>query len=192
MHRSRGLTLMELMVTLVVLGVLIGVVIPGFQNFYEQSRSREAISLLDSVWMAQKLHYVHNNRYWPLVAENPNPPAGLMENLMTVNDRVVINAGTAGNPVLNQGLSLDLDPDVALTPSNVFYRLSVRGGIHRAGLVAGANFVPYYRVVAIRGSNSNPYAGPVRRYCWDQEGPPRDYPAEFPSGDATTCPDNPA
>ena len=63
--RKRGFSLVEMIVALTVLGVLLSMGIPRFQNSLEQSRANVAGANLRSIWSAQRLYWLENRTYSP-------------------------------------------------------------------------------------------------------------------------------
>lgn len=66
MRRSRGLTLMELMIVVAILGILVSVAYPSYQSMVQQSRRADAQTALIALQMAQTAfrgncpHYAQN------------------------------------------------------------------------------------------------------------------------------------
>ena len=63
--RIRGFTLVEIMVVLVVLGILVSMGVPKFQQSLEQSRADVAGANLRAIWSAQRLYWLQNRTYAP-------------------------------------------------------------------------------------------------------------------------------
>lgn len=61
--RQRGLTLIELMIVIVVLGILVAIGYPGYQEFTARARRAEAISALLQVATNQERFYLNNQTY---------------------------------------------------------------------------------------------------------------------------------
>jgi len=61
----RGYSLVEAMVTLVIMGVLASFGIPKFHYSLEQSRASVAGASLRSIWSAQRLYWLENRTYAP-------------------------------------------------------------------------------------------------------------------------------
>lgn len=74
-RNRRAFTLMELLVTIVILGIMAGLAVPSYQRTIEQSRSNEAIVNLNIINMGQKIFATRNGgNYWvddgtPTIAE---------------------------------------------------------------------------------------------------------------------------
>ncbi len=63
LHRRRGVSLMEVMVVLVVIGVLISMSAPTFSRSIEQSWADIAGANLRAIWSAQRLYWLENRTY---------------------------------------------------------------------------------------------------------------------------------
>jgi len=61
--RSRGFTLIELMVTVAILALLVGIAIPVYQNYVSTSRNVEAFNNMNSIRLAEEEYYMENNSY---------------------------------------------------------------------------------------------------------------------------------
>ncbi len=62
-HSQQGLTLIELMIVIVVLGILISIAYPGYQEFSARARRAEAISALLQIATNQERFYLNNQTY---------------------------------------------------------------------------------------------------------------------------------
>ena len=80
--RPRGFSLIELLVTIVVLGVLMSVALPIFMDSIRKSRRAEAFTALNAVqqaqerWRANNAQYADSTRLTPLATDSP-PGLGL-------------------------------------------------------------------------------------------------------------------
>lgn len=62
---SRGFTLTELLITLVILGVVAGLTTPTYFRSVEESRVNEITVNLNAIYMAQKIYALNNSgNYW--------------------------------------------------------------------------------------------------------------------------------
>ncbi len=75
---QRGMTLTEVLIAVVVVGVLAGLALPNYFRTVEQARSNEAISNLNTVFMGQRIYRLNAGRFWP----NPD---GTDATLATIN-----------------------------------------------------------------------------------------------------------
>jgi prepilin-type N-terminal cleavage/methylation domain-containing protein len=75
---ERGYSLIEMIVSLLVLGVLLSMGIPRFQQSLEQARANVAGANLQAIWSAQRLYWLENRTYAPdlttLLTANPSSP----------------------------------------------------------------------------------------------------------------------
>jgi type IV pilus assembly protein PilE len=62
-ERTRGFTLIELMITLVIVAILAGIAVPSYRNYVLRSHRVEATSALLRVAAAQEKFYLQNNTY---------------------------------------------------------------------------------------------------------------------------------
>ncbi len=74
--QSKGLTLMELMVVVIIIGILAGMAIAIPRGQLEKAWTVEAKTQLKLIWAAQKSYYIYNGKYaenWvSLGADDPN------------------------------------------------------------------------------------------------------------------------
>jgi prepilin-type N-terminal cleavage/methylation domain-containing protein len=74
-NRSRGNTLIEIMVTIAVLGVLASFGIPRFTRALEQSRVDMAAANLRAIWTAQRLYWLKHQIYADSLTSLVSDPA---------------------------------------------------------------------------------------------------------------------
>src|SRR5271157_5862294 len=60
---SRGYTLVEMMIVLVVVGVMISFGIPQFSRALEQARADVAGANLRAIWTAERIYWLDNRNY---------------------------------------------------------------------------------------------------------------------------------
>lgn len=89
-HLRRGVTLMEIMVTITIIGVLVGMAIPRFGRTIEQSKADFAVANLRAIWAAQRLYWLEHHTYNSNLS-SAEPP-GLFE-LGLLDPAIVSNSG---------------------------------------------------------------------------------------------------
>jgi prepilin-type N-terminal cleavage/methylation domain-containing protein len=76
---SRGTTLIELMIAVVIVGLLVGIGIPAFSEYKKRSYLSEATSNIQGILEAEQAFFVRFQRYTaalPLCPPPPAPPMG--------------------------------------------------------------------------------------------------------------------
>lgn len=99
LRRSQGgFSLVELMITLVILAIVMSIAIPSYQSQLEKSRRSEGKALLSEIASLQESFRTEQNRYTADLTELGYAAAGWNE---TVNGyyRVSVLAPTAGCPI---------------------------------------------------------------------------------------------
>jgi len=69
MHRSRGVTLMELMITLLIVAILAAVAIPNYRDHSMRGHRTEAAMALTQIASRQEQFYLQNNTYTANLAD---------------------------------------------------------------------------------------------------------------------------
>ncbi|MBI4845356.1 MAG: prepilin-type N-terminal cleavage/methylation domain-containing protein [Candidatus Omnitrophica bacterium] len=99
MIQKRGFTLMELMLTVVIIAILVSIAIPSYIDTVERARAREAVATLQTVrsaeltYAAERRTFINltDNDRWAMIGlENPNNNAERSWDYDTTN----VGAGT--------------------------------------------------------------------------------------------------
>ncbi len=88
---ERGVTLVELLTVVVVIGILASIAVPSYRNYLIRAQRTEAKTALLQLQAAQEKFYLQNFRYTDQVATAP--PAGL--GLMATTERGFYGIGVA-------------------------------------------------------------------------------------------------
>jgi prepilin-type N-terminal cleavage/methylation domain-containing protein len=68
-----GFTLIEMMITVAIIGILAAIAVPAFQNYQNRSKRSEAMSNLVSIARAQKAYRAEYNTFVPVALPQPGP-----------------------------------------------------------------------------------------------------------------------
>ena len=67
MDRNKGFTLIELMLSVVIIGILASIAIPTYTSYMERARRAEGKGALELLAAAQERYFSSNNKYGSLV-----------------------------------------------------------------------------------------------------------------------------
>lgn len=73
--KSRGFTLVELMITVVIVAILSAIAVPAYRSYVQRSKRSEATTMLLRIQASQEKFFMQNNAYSANLAGVP--PAGL-------------------------------------------------------------------------------------------------------------------
>jgi type II secretory pathway pseudopilin PulG len=62
-HLRRGATLLEMGISITIMGILLALVVPSFTRVSEQSRVDAAAQYLRSIWCAQRIYWLENRTF---------------------------------------------------------------------------------------------------------------------------------
>ena len=75
---QNGVTLIELLTVIVVIGILASIAVPSYRNYLIRAQRTEATTALLNLQAAQEKFYLQNNAYTDQVAAAPPAGLGLM------------------------------------------------------------------------------------------------------------------
>ena len=102
---QNGVTLIELLTVIVVIGILASIAVPSYRNYLIRAQRTEATTALLNLQAAQEKFYLQNNAYTDQVAAAP--PAGL--GLMATTERGFYDISVTLTNV-DQGYTAAADP----------------------------------------------------------------------------------
>jgi type IV pilus assembly protein PilE len=76
-HNSSGVTLIELIIVIIVIGILAAIAIPGYRQYVLRSHRAEGKTALLNIAAAQEKFYLQNNTYATNAQLTAAPPNGL-------------------------------------------------------------------------------------------------------------------
>ena len=91
-RKMRGITLIELMIVITILGILAAVAFPSYQKFMQRAKRNEAKAALLQIATNQERWYLNNNRYTTDMRDLGFPVAG---GFVTESDAYTINVTAA-------------------------------------------------------------------------------------------------
>ena len=114
-----GITLVELMIVIVIVGIITAIAYPSYQNHTANVRAREAQATLIQVMQEQRKFFSENNQYTLNLVDDLNTPfTDIGDNtLETDNGYYEIEADECGNDPLAQCVLLIANPNLVSDPT---------------------------------------------------------------------------
>ena len=104
-RHQKGVTLIELLTVVVVMGILAAIAVPSYRNYLIRANRSDAKSALMQLQAAQEKFYLQNNAYSDLV--DTAPPTGLGLSKLTANGYYSLSITLAGD---GQSYTAKADP----------------------------------------------------------------------------------
>ena len=113
MRSSKGFTMTEIMISIVILAVLTGLAIPAYNRTIEQSRKNEAITNISIIHMGQKIYRLNNASFWDpgrdcLDASRTGTGTALMSNALNIDISATYYTGVCFSNVSATGYTVSL------------------------------------------------------------------------------------
>ena len=96
-HRQQGVTLIELVVVMIIIGILAAVAIPSYRSYVLRSQRSDAKDALLALATQQEKHYLQCNTYGTLIAAATNCAAGEVQGTAASKNGWYTLAIVAGN-----------------------------------------------------------------------------------------------
>jgi len=96
---KKGMTMMELIITVIIISIIVMVALPSFHAMQEASLNREAWSTLKRMQEAVRLYNMEFNQYYPT--------AGTVSNITNINQNLRLSLSTAATPSWNFSLKYE-------------------------------------------------------------------------------------
>jgi type IV pilus assembly protein PilE len=120
---QRGVTLMELLTVIVVLGILAAIAVPSYRQYVVRANRTDAKTALMQLQAAQEKFYLQNNVYTNKITDAPPTGLGLSTTtahglytlgvtLVTVNDVPAQGFVASATPISGKGQTEDTKCDV--------------------------------------------------------------------------------
>jgi len=98
LKNNNGFTLVELMITVAILGVLAAVAIPAYSNYLNRAKQTDAIIGLKAAQMAQEQYFSENNEYSDKIDLLPGFADGDTNNVFLKGEYTLSATATTGPP----------------------------------------------------------------------------------------------
>ena len=82
---SRGFTLVEILIVVVILGILASIVLPQFSSASETARSNSTAKLLHTLRSQLQIYYAHHNNSFPIMGDMWDNMTGTTDMDGTIN-----------------------------------------------------------------------------------------------------------
>ena len=119
MRRDRGITLIEVMVSVIIVGFLAAMAIPRYVYSTTRTQQKEALKILKQIYVMQRAYFVEHETYFipPAGTEanagNPTAFAGICVEILG-SARYTYTIQAAGAGFVAQAIASDLDEDPAV------------------------------------------------------------------------------
>lgn len=129
--KNRAFTLMELIVTIIVVGILASLALPRFFYTIEKSRTAEAISILETLRNAQEIYKLEKGAYTVTLTslDVTITPKYFLTPTVSANPIASIQRSAGGYNYTFKIDSVGTVTCTGITPANICVRLGCPGGV---------------------------------------------------------------
>lgn len=118
--RIQGFTLVELMITVAIIGILASIAIPSYQNYVQRGFRSDSIADIEKVLAAQLQFYTEQRSYTlQLGTGGLGFPGTSGNSIKTREDRYTITVGLCDNPAGGARLTIAQCAEVTATPNAI-------------------------------------------------------------------------
>ena len=117
--QTKGFSLIELLIVLVIIGILAGIAIPRYMSSTTKAKQTEAKELLHQIFLLERSHFDENDEYWipsdGVVADKDHPDAFLdlgVEIMSSARYRYIITGDKENFTATATAEHLDDDPAI--------------------------------------------------------------------------------
>jgi len=135
-NRNGGFTLIEMMITVAIIGILAAIALPAFQNYQNRSRRSEAFANLAAIVKLEKAYFGEFSAY-AAALPMPGPPLGSFKRPWTPAAEIeyrVVGFRPEGEIMFDYEVSICQPPDACFTASGI-------GDINAANGIALVQYV---------------------------------------------------
>jgi prepilin-type N-terminal cleavage/methylation domain-containing protein len=139
-RHSQGFTLLEMMITVAIIGILAAIAIPAFQNYQSRSKRAEAFANLAAIRDVEKSYFSEYNAFVKVAGSWPGPPLGPNKRQWTaLSDAAFGKLGWRPEGAVYYDYSADID--LAACPAQDCFTAAAYGDADSDGVLAIIEYV---------------------------------------------------
>jgi type IV pilus assembly protein PilA len=135
-RKKSGFTLIELMITVAIVGILAALALPAYQDYTIRSQVSEGFQLAGALQAAEQEYYANNGSFADLTTLGVNSPTGKyvsnIDVVSTVTGELVISyGGPSANSNITNAAQVTLTPVDANGTGNIHWSCDIQGTMQR-------------------------------------------------------------